>query len=180
MILTLLIKMVEFHVRLISIYFRDLSLKGLFLWFCYYLSPSLYHLHKHLHEFGEKVFNERRNKRWSKSLQRGKNLSRNLIALGVKFLNWALAGKFTLFSSAIGWRINMRAPSSTRSWSHCNGDLIVILPNKLTDPFGMALLELLNRQSNILAGALLVSWLGGKYSAWMEEDHVQGSHNVIT
>ena len=103
---------------------------------------SLRRLHEHLHEFGEEVLGGGRNKRWSRSLRRGRSLGRSLIAPGVESSDWALAGKLILFPSRIGWRVDARAPSSTKPWSHCNGDLIVILPNGLADPLGMELLEL--------------------------------------
>ena len=76
------------------------------------------------------------------SLRRGRSLGRSLIAPNVESLDWALAGELILFPSGIGWRIDARAPSSTRFWSHCNGDLIMIFPNGLVDLLGMELLEL--------------------------------------
>ena len=103
---------------------------------------SLRRLHEHLHEFGEEVLGGGRNKRWSRSLRRGRSLGRSLIAPGVESSDWALAGELILFPSGIGWKVDARAPSSTRPWSHCDGDLIVILPNGLADPLGMELLEL--------------------------------------
>ena len=103
---------------------------------------SLRRLHEHLYEFGEEVLGGRKNKRWSRSLWRDKSLGRSLIAPGVKSSDWALAGELILFPGGIGWRVDARAPSSTRPWSHCDKDLIVILPNGLADPLGMELLEL--------------------------------------
>ena len=106
------------------------------------LCLSLRRLHEHFYEFGEEILNRERNKKWSKSLRRGKGLGKSLIAPSVEFSDWALAGEFILFSSGIGWRVDARASSSTRPWSHCNGNLIVILPNGLADPLDMELLEL--------------------------------------
>ena len=46
-----------------------------------------------------------------------------------------------------------------RSWNHCNKKLIVIFLNRLANPLDVELLELLNRQPNTLAEALLISRL---------------------
>ena len=103
---------------------------------------SLGRFHEYLHEFGEELLDGRSNKKWSRSLWRGRSLGRSLIAPGVESSDWTLAGKLILFPSGVGWRVDARAPSSTRPWSHCDGDLIVILPNGLADPLGMKLLKL--------------------------------------
>ena len=100
------------------------------------------HLHKHFHEFDEEVLGGGRNKKWRRSLWKSRSLGRNLIALGIESLNWTLASKLILFSNRIGWKVNARTLSSMRSWSHYNGDLIVILPNGLADLLGIELLEL--------------------------------------
>ena len=140
MVLTLLTKVIAIHVRFSRIGLRGSSLKWSFSRLC--LCLSLRRLHEHLHEFGEEVLGGGRNKKWSRSLRRGRSLGRSLIAPGVESSDWALAGELILFPSGIGWRVDARAPSSTRPWSHCDGDLIVILPNGLADPLGIELLEL--------------------------------------
>ena len=140
MVLILLTKVIAIHVRFPGIGLRGSSLKWSFSRLCLYL--SLRCLHEHLTKFGEEVFGGGRNKRWNKSLQRGRSLGRSLIAPGVESSDWALADELILFPSEIGWRVDARAPSSTRPWSHCDGDLIVIFPNGLADPLGMELLEL--------------------------------------
>ena len=99
-VLTLLTKVIAIYVRFPWIGLRGSSLKWLFSRL--YLCLSLHHLHKHLHEFGEEVLDGRRNKRWSRSLRRGRSLGRSLIAPGVESLNWALAGELILFPSGIG------------------------------------------------------------------------------
>ena len=140
----LLTKVITFHVKLelTPICFQTLNLKELFLWLCKGLSLSLRHLYEHFHEFDEEVFGEERNKRWSRSLWRWKSLSKSLIFLNIESSDWALAGKLILFSSRIGWRVDVKALLSMRSWSHCNGDLIVIFSNRLADLLGMKLLKL--------------------------------------
>ena len=75
---------------------------------------SLRRLHEHLHKFGEEILGGGRNKKWSRSLWRGRSLGRSLIAPGIESLDWALAGELILFPSGIGWRVDARASSSTR------------------------------------------------------------------
>ena len=138
MVLTLLTKVTAIHVRFFWIGLWGSSLKWLFLRLCLLLVSSLGWFYKCLHKFREKVLGGE-NKRWSKSLRRG----RSLVATGIWSSCWALgASKLILLSSGIGRRIVTRAPLSTRFWSHCNGALIVILPNGLADLLGMELLEL--------------------------------------
>ena len=106
------------------------------------MSLSLHRLHKHFYEFDKEILDGKRNKKWSRSLQKGKSLDRSLIAPDIESLDWALAGKLVLFSSGIDWKVDVKAPSNIKSWNHCNRDLIVILPNGLADSLDIELLEL--------------------------------------
>ena len=134
----LLTKVIAIHVRLPWISLRGFSLKWSFSKLCLLLILSLGWLHKCLHEFREEVFG-RKNKRWNRSLKRG----RSLVAAGIWSFCWTLgADELILLSSGIGQRIVVKAPLSTKSWSYCNGALIVILLNGLADSLGIELLEL--------------------------------------
>ena len=124
-ILTLLTKVVAIHVRFSGIGLRDSSLKWPLLWLCRGLGLGC--LYEHLHESGEEILSGERNKRWNRSLWKGKSLRRSLIAFGVGSFCWALStGKLVQISSEIDRSIDTRVPASTKSWSHCEG-LIVML-----------------------------------------------------
>ena len=75
----------------------------------------MHHLYEHFHEFGERVLSRRKNKRWNRSFWRSRSLGKSLIALNIEFLDWALADKLFLFSNGMGWRVDVRVLSSTRS-----------------------------------------------------------------
>ena len=153
------------------------SLMWLFLRLCLLSVPSLGWLHKWLYEFCEEIFGEG-NKRWSKSLKR----DRSLVAAGIWSSCWALgAGELILLSNRIGRKIVIRVLSSTRSWSDCNKDLIIIFPNGLIDLLNMELLKLWNRQPSSLAKVFLVDQLR-RCSAWIEKSHVLRlrNHNTIS
>ena len=134
MVLTLLTKVVAFHVGLTPIGLRGPSFYWALSRLRWYL--SLCCLYEHLHEFCKEVFGGGRNEKWSGSLWG----SRSLVAtsIGSSALG---AGKLILLCGVNG-RIDARPPlGSARSWSHCKG-LIMILPNGLADPLGVELLEL--------------------------------------
>ena len=138
MVFILLTKMIAIYMRFSGIGLQGFSLKWLFSKHFLLPVPSLGWLHKYLYEFCEEVLG-RGNKRWSKCLRRG----RSLVAINIWSSYWVLgASKLILLLSGSGRRIVARVPLSTRSWSHCDGVLIVILPNGLADPLDMELLEL--------------------------------------
>ena len=101
----------------ISISFQGPSLKKAFSELCLCLSLGLSCLHKHLHQFCEKVLGGSKNKRLNRILRRGKSF----VAANIGSPDWALgAGKLILLYE-IDRRINARALSvGARLWSHCN------------------------------------------------------------
>ena len=101
-VLILLRKIEVFYVKLILICFRGLSLKkilsGLLL-----LISSLTWLYEDFYKFCKKVFDERRNKNWGKSLWKDKSLGKSLIAVDIRSFYWALdADKLILLFHRVG------------------------------------------------------------------------------
>ena len=133
-VLILLTEMVTFYIRLILEKFQDFSIKKAFS----KLISSLNYFHKYFHKFCKEILSGRKNKRWSGSLRK----SRKLIVTSIKFFVWLLgAGKLILLCE-IGWKIDTKAPLSSRSWSYCNKNLNIIFANRLADLLNMKLLKL--------------------------------------
>ena len=143
-IFTLLIKMIVIYMKFPWIGFWRSNLKWLFSRLYLLLVLSLDWFYKCFYEFCEEVLDER-NKRWNRSLRKGKSFrkDKSLDAAGIWFSYLALeANKLILFSSGIGRKIIARALSSMKFWSYCNKDLIMIFLNEPADLLGMELLEL--------------------------------------
>ena len=166
----LLTKVVTFYVRLTLIVFRDFSLKKALI----ELIPSQNWLYKCLHKFCEEFLSGKKNKRWSESLER----SKNFIPISIKSSGWVLgASKFILFSRNIGRKINTKASlDSIRSWSHYNEGFEVNSFKWAGWPIGHGAFRIVKWSiyKKILG---CTNW--GRWLAWMEENYMQRSSDVI-